>query len=173
MRATASLLILLLGAVATSASAQAPKNTKAPAGPETRYFTYLNGLIEDRGDVVLKETRQGGRLVAANLDVCFPMPNDATRTDRFVMTLGIDGDKLSGSTQSQEGKLPVTVNLTRKTSGKSFEFNGKVTVGSSTSTVASPETSDLSEKEFKEQQATEDTITPSPADFTEIGRAHV
>ena len=169
MRATAPLLILLLtGLTATSASAQTPKNSKAPAGPEVRYFTYLNGLIEDRGDVVLKETRQSGRLVAANLDVCFPMPNDATRTDRFVMTLSVDGDKLSGSTQSQEGKLPVTVNLTRKASGKTFEFNGKVTVGSSTSTVASPDTSDLGEKEFKEQQATEDTIVPKPADFTEV-----
>ncbi len=78
MRATAPLLILLLtGLAAAPASAQTPKGTKAPAGPEIRYFTYLNGLIEDRGDVVLKETRQGGRVVAASLDVCFPMPSDA------------------------------------------------------------------------------------------------
>ena len=169
MRATAPLLILLLtGLAAAPASAQTPKGTKAPAGPEIRYFTYLNGLIEDRGDVVLKETRQGGRVVAASLDVCFPMPSDASRTDRFVMTLRIDGDKLSGSTQSQEGKLPVSVNLTRKATGKTFDFAGKVTVGDSTSTVASPETTDLSEKDFKDQQAAEDTITASPADFTEV-----
>jgi hypothetical protein len=168
MRATAPLLILLLTGLATSAPAQTSKNTKAPSGPEVRYFTYLNGLIEDRGDVVLKETRQGGRVVAAQLDVCFPMPTDPNRTDRFVMTLSVDGDKLSGSAQSQEGKLPISVNLTRKPTGKSFEFNGKVTVGSETSTVASPDTTDLSEKEFKEQQATEDTITPSPSDFTEV-----
>jgi hypothetical protein len=168
MRATAPLLILLLTGFATSAPAQAPKNAKAPAGPEVRYFTYLNGLIEDRGDVVLKETRQGGRVVSASLDVCFPMPSDPNRTDRFVMPLSIEGDKLSGSAQSQESKLPVSVNLTRKATGKSFEFNGKVTVGGDTSTVASPDTSDLSEKEFKEQQAAEDTITPSPPDFTEV-----
>jgi hypothetical protein len=169
MRATAPLLTLLLAAVAAApALAQTPKGTKAPAGPEIRYFTYLNGLIEDRGDVVLKETRQGNRLVAATLDVCFPMPSDESRTDRFVMTLAIDGDKLSGSTQSQEGKLPVQVNLTRKVTGKSFDFSGKVTVGGSTSTVASPETTDLSEKDFKDQQATEDTITATPSDFTEV-----
>src|SRR5215510_4397159 len=106
MRATAPFLTLLLAVVAAApALAQAPKGTKAPAGPEVRYFTYLNGLIEDRGDVVLKETRQGGRVTAASLDVCFPMTSDASRTDRFVMTLNVDGDKLSGSTQSQEGKL--------------------------------------------------------------------
>jgi hypothetical protein len=169
MRATALLLILLLvGLAATPASAQTPKGTKAPAGPEIRYFTYLNGLIEDRGDVVLKETRQGGRVVAASLDVCFPMPSDPSRTDRFVMTLSIDGDKLSGSTQSQEGRLAVSVNLTRKATGKTFDFAGKVTVADSTSTVASPETTDLSEKDFKDQQAAEDTITASPADFTEV-----
>jgi hypothetical protein len=169
MRATASLLTLLLTVLAaTAASAQTPKGTKAPAGPEIRYFTYLNGLIEDRGDVLLKETRQGGRVVAASLDVCFPMPSDANRTDRFVMTLSVDGDKLSGSAQSQEGKLPVSVNLTRKVTGKNFDFSGKVTVGGSTSTVASPDTSDLSEKDYKDQQAAEDTITASPADFTEV-----
>jgi hypothetical protein len=169
MRATAPVLTLLLTALAAApASAQAPKGTKAPAGPEIRYFTYLNGLIEDRGDVVLKETRQGGRVVAASLDVCFPMPSDPSRTDRFVMALAIDGDKLSGSAQSQEGKLPVSVNLTRKATGKTFDFAGKVTVGDSTSTVASPETSDLSEKDFKDQQAAEDTITASPVDFTEV-----
>jgi hypothetical protein len=96
------------------------------------------------------------------------MPSDPSRTDRFVMTLSVDGERLSGSTQSQEDKLPVSVNLTRKVTGKSFDFSGKVTVGSSTSTVASPDTTDLSEKDFKEQQATEDTIAASPADFTEV-----
>ena len=169
MRTTVPLLILLLtGLAATSASAQTPKSTKAPSGPEVRYFTYLNGMIEDRGDVVLKETRQGGRVVAAQLDVCFPVPNDPNRTDRFVMTLNVDGDKLSGSATSQDTKLPVSVNLTRKATGKSFEFNGKATIGTSTSTVASSDTTDLSEKEFKDQQATEDLIVPKPADFTEV-----
>jgi hypothetical protein len=169
MRATAPLLILLLtGLAATSASAQTPKNTKSPSGPEVRYFTYLNGMIEDRGDVVLKETRQGGRVVAAQLDVCFPVPNDPNRTDRFVMTLNVDGDKLTGSATSQDARLPVSVNLTRKATGKSFEFNGKATIGTSTSTVASSDTTDLSEKEFKDQQATEDLIVPKPSDFTEV-----
>jgi hypothetical protein len=144
------------------------KGTKAPSGPEVRYFTYLNGLMEDRADVVLKETRQGGRVVAASLDVCFPVPTDPSRTDRFVMTLSVDGDKLSGSSESQESKLPVTVNLARKANGKAFDFNGKITVGKSASTIASAETTDLSEREFKDQQAATDTITATPADFTEV-----
>jgi hypothetical protein len=169
MRATASFVMLLLAGLADApASAQTSKGTKAPAGPETRYFTYLSGLMEDRADVVLKETRQGGRLVAANLDVCFPIPSAADRTDRFVLALAIDGDKLTGTATSQESKLPVSVNLTRKLNGKTFDFNGKITVGSTASTIASTETSDISEKDFKEQQAAEDTITTTPADFTEV-----
>lgn len=169
MRATAPLLVLLLaGLAATSAPAQTSKSAKAPAGPEIRYFTYLNGMLDDRGDVVLKETRQGGRVVAASLDVCFPLPADASRTDRFVMTLAVDGDKMSGTAQSLESKLPVSVTLTQKATGKSFEFSGKATVGNSTSTIASQDTTDLSEKEFKDQQATEDVIVASPADFTEV-----
>jgi len=159
----AGLLLLSIG----TALAQT-KGTKAPSGPEVRYFTYLNGLMEDRADVVLKETRQGARVVAASLDVCFPMPADANRTDRFTVTLAVDGDKLSGATESQENKLPVSVSLTRKANGKAFDFNGRITIGQSASTIASAETSDLSEKEFKEQQAAGDTITVSPADFTEV-----
>src|SRR5436190_6307538 len=115
MRVTASFLILLLAGLAGApASAQTPKNTKTPAGPEIRYFTYLSGLMDDRADVVLKETRQGGRLVAAHLDVCFPMPADPNRTDRFVLPLAVEGEKLSGATSSQESNLPVSVNLIRK-----------------------------------------------------------
>jgi hypothetical protein len=168
MRATALLSILLVTGLAAAPASAQTKGAKAPSGPEIRYFTYLNGLLEDRGDVVLKETPQGGRLIAATLDVCFPMPAEPGRTDRFVLALSIDGDKLSGSTESVEGKHPVSVNLTRKVTGKSFDFSGKVTVGDSSSTVASPDTTDLSEKEFKEQQAAEDTITATPADFTEV-----
>ncbi len=160
--------LLLAGLAGSSAVAQTAKGTKAPAGPEIRYFTYLSGLMEDRADVVLKETRQGGRVVAANLDVCFPMPADATRTDRFVLALAVEGDKLSGSTESQESKLPVSVSLTRKPNGKTFDFAGRITVGGSASTIASSETNDTSEKEFKEQQTADDTITAKPADFTEV-----
>jgi hypothetical protein len=168
MRATALLLILLAGLAGAPASAQTPKNTKTPAGPETRYFTYLSGLMEDRADVVLKETRQGGRLVAANLDVCFPVPADPNRTDRFALALAVDGDKLTGSATSQESNLPVSVNLTRKPNGKAFDFTGRITIGNTPSVITSAETSDLSEKEFKENQTAEDTITPAPADFTEL-----
>jgi hypothetical protein len=163
-----ALVLLMAGLAGAPAAAQTPKSTKAPAGPDVRYFTYLSGLMEDRADVVLKETRQAGRLVAANLDVCFPVPSDPNRTDRFMLTLAVEGDKLSGSTTSQESNLPVSVSLTRKPNGKAFDFTGRISVGTTASAIASTETTDLSEKEFREQQTAEDTITPAPPDFTEV-----
>jgi hypothetical protein len=169
MRATASLSILLLTGLAVLSTAQAQtKGAKAPPANEVRYFTYLSGLADDRADVILKETRQSGKLSAAHLDVCFPVPGASERTDRFVLDLNVTGEKLAGTTQSQDGKLPVTVNLTRRANGKAFDFTGMVTIGDSMSEIASSETTDSSEKEFKEQQASDDTITASPADFTEV-----
>lgn len=169
MRATALFSFVLLAGIADTPAvfAQTARQAKPPAS-ETRYFTHLTGLMEDRADVVLKDTRQNGRTTAAELDVCFPALTDASRTDRFVMDLAISGDKLSGRAESREGKVPVAVNLTRKRSGAGFDFSGTVTIGDSVSEIVSTDNEDLSEKEFKEQQATEDTITPSPADFTEV-----
>lgn len=161
-------LLLLAGFAGTPASAQTPKGARTPGGPEIRYFTYLNGLMEDRADVVMKETRQGGRLVASHLDVCFPLPANPNRTDRFALALAVDGDRLTGTTTSQESKLPVSVSLIRRPSGKTFDFTGRISVGNAPSDIASTETSDLSEKEFKEQQPTDDSVTATPADFTDV-----
>ncbi|MGH6751483.1 MAG: hypothetical protein ACREDP_04890, partial [Bradyrhizobium sp.] len=73
-----------------------------------------------------------------------------------------------GSTQSIDDKLPVTVKLARKASGDSFEFRGQITIGQTVTEVTSTDNSDLSEKEFLDNQATDDGITPQPKDFTEV-----
>src|SRR5436309_2221849 len=80
------------------AAAQPKKDAKAPgvSGPEVRYFTSLNGLMGDQADVVLKETRQGGKVTAASLDVCFPAVTSSARMDRFTLDLAVDGTKVSG-----------------------------------------------------------------------------
>lgn len=158
-------------AVSGAAYAQASKSPQkaAPTNvPETRYFTYLNGLMGDRADVILKETRQGGKLTAATLDVCFPAIGTGDRKDQFTVSLGIDGEKLTGSTQSREGKQAVTVDLVRKARGKTFDFSGKIKVGDAVSTVDSSENADISESEFKEAQPLPDNIATAPLNFTEV-----
>ncbi|WP_375776954.1 hypothetical protein ACE103_36570 [Bradyrhizobium sp. ma5] len=164
------LLLLGLAVASAPALAQMKLQTKpAPSnGPETRYFTSIDGLMDGNADVVLKETRQGKAVTAAVLDVCYPADKSSDRKDRFVANLTVNGQTLSGTAQSVADKQPITVKLNRKQSGDSFEFRGQITIGQTVTEVASTDNSDLSEKEFQDNQATEDGITPQPKDFTDV-----
>src|ERR1700756_2999867 len=130
MRALWSCLIGILAALIAAspdlASAQMKLSPKAaaPGGPETRYFTSIDGLMDGNADVILKETRQGKTVTAAVLDVCYPAEKGSERKDRFVANLAVNGQNLTGTTQSIGDKLPVTVKLVRKPTGESFEFKG-------------------------------------------------
>ena len=175
-----ALRIGLIAAAATAcvatlqvASAQMMKPPAAPAakGPassETRYFTSIDGLMDGNADVVLRETRQGKNVTAATLDVCYPAEKGSERRDRFVADLAVSGQTMSGTTQSQIDKLPVTVKLTRRPTGDSFEFKGQITVGQTATSVTSTDNSDQSEKEFRDNQTADDNIMAAPKDFTEV-----
>jgi len=166
-----ALPLLLLGLVAASAPAVAQMKLQPRAGtggPETRYFTALDGLMEGNADVILKETRQGKTVTAALLDVCYHAQKGSDRKDRFIANLTVNGQTLSGSTQSVADKQPVAVKLTRKQTGDTFEFRGQITIGQNVTEVASSDNSDLSEREFQDNQATDDAITAQPKDFTDV-----
>src|SRR5450631_379903 len=169
MRALLFCLAGLMAASSAPASAQIKPSTKAaPGGSEVRYFTSIDGLMDGNADVVLKETRQGKAITAAVLDVCYPVEKGSPRKDRFVVNLAVNGQTLTGTTQSLGNKLPVTVKLTRKPTGDSFEFKGQISVGQTVTEVASSDNSDLSEKEFLDNQTSDDGITATPKDFTEV-----
>jgi len=158
-----------LAAAPDLATAQIKLNTKAdPNAVETRYFTAIDGLMDGNADVILKETRQGKTVTAASLDLCYPAEKNADRKDRFVVTLAINGQALTGSTTSLIDKKPVTVKLTRKPNGDTFDFRGQITVGQTTTEVVSSENSDISEKEFQDSQTVDDGINATPKDFTEV-----
>lgn len=165
-----AVLAILLAVPPEVASAQmklSPKAT-APGGMETRYFTSIDGLMDGNADVILKETRQGKTVTAAVLDVCYPVAKNSDRKDRFVVNLQISGQTLTGTTSSLGAKAPVTVKLTRKPTGDTFEFRGQIGIGQTVTEVTSPDNADLSEKEFLDNQTTDDGITPQPKDFTEV-----
>ena len=71
-------------------------------------------------------------------------------------------------TQSLVEKKPVTVKLTRKPNGDTFDFRGQITIGQTVTEVASSENSDISEKEFQDSQTVDDGINATPKDFTEV-----
>ena len=165
-----ALLAALLAASPDLASAQMKLSPKAaaPGGSETRYFTSIDGLMEGNADAILKETRSGKTVTAAVLDVCYPVAKNSDRKDRFVVNLAINGQALSGTTQSLGDKVPVTVKLNRKPTGDTFEFRGQIAIGSNVTEVASSDNSDISEKEFLDSQVVDDGITPAPKDFSEV-----
>jgi hypothetical protein len=169
MRALSLCLIGLTAASLNPALAQmklSPKST--PGASETRYFTSIDGLMDGNADVILKETRQGKTVTAAVLDVCYPAEKGSERKDRFVANLTVNGQNLTGATQSLGDKLPVTVKLARKPTGDGFEFKGQISIGQTVTEVSSSDNSDLSEQEFKDNQSTEDSIAAAPKDFTEV-----
>ena len=174
MRALLFCLLGLATAFPDLAFAQMKLPSKTtPGAAETRYFTAIDGLMEGNADVVLKETRQGKNVTAAVLDVCYPAEKGSDRKDRFIANLAVNGQSLTGTTQTLTDKLPVSVKLQRKQSGDSFEFRGQITIGQAVTEVTSTDNSDLSEKEFLESQTTDDAITRVPKDCSEISTQSV
>ncbi len=169
MRALLFCLVGLMTASPDLALAQMKLSPKAaPGANETRYFTSIDGLMDGNADAILKETRQGKTVTSAVLDVCYPAEKGSDRKDRFVVNLAVNGQTLTGTTQSINDKLPVTVKLVRKPTGDTFEFKGQISVGQIVTEVTSTDNSDLSEKEFRDNQTTDDGIAAAPRDFTEV-----
>lgn len=169
MRALVLVVAGLLAATPDFASAEIPLMTRPdPNAVEVRYFTAIDGLMDGDADVILKETRQGRTVNAAALDLCYPADKTSDRKDRFVVDLAVNGQTMTGSTRSLIDKKPVTVKLTRKPNGDTVDFGGQITIGETTTEVASSENSDISEKEFQDSQTVDDGITPNPKDFTQV-----
>jgi hypothetical protein len=141
----------------------------ASAQTSVRYFNGVYGLLGDiETDAFLKETRQSGKVVSAELDVCHaPSPGSPLR-DRFVVALKPQGNRLVGSAQTQESKRPVSVDLARSATGNSFTFEGTVKLGDQILKASSDDLADMSEKDFREQTSVEESIVDSPADFREV-----
>src|SRR5436190_17910217 len=167
MRPVLFWLIGLMAATPDLAFAQIKLAPKA-ASNETRYFTSMDGLMDGNADVVLKETRQGKTVTSAVLDVCYPAEKGSDRKDRFVANLAVNGQTLAGTTQSLGDKLPVAVKLVRKPTGDTVEFKGQISIGQTVTEVTSTDNSDLSEKEFHDNQTRDDGIAAAPNDFTEV-----
>ncbi|HKG99926.1 MAG TPA: hypothetical protein VKB08_04275 [Bradyrhizobium sp.] len=169
MRALLFCLFVLMTAASDRAFAQMKLSPKAaPNANETRYFTSIDGLMDGNADVILKETRQGKTVTSAVLDVCYPAEKGSVRKDRFIANLAVNGQTMTGTAQTIGDKLPVTIQLVRKQSGETFDFKGQISIGQTVTEVTSSDNSDLSEKEFKDNQTIENGITTAPKDFSEV-----
>src|SRR5262245_10227582 len=97
-----------------------------------------------------------------------PISKTDARKDRFVVNLKVDGEKLSGSGQTQEQKVPVAVDLVRKRTGQTVAFSGTITHGQIKTEVTSADNTDISEDDFRAGQDVDDGIVATPADFIEV-----
>ena len=159
--------LCLRSRVRTAVAEQKGQKGKGPAGPQVRYFDLSSSVFSELGaEAILKETRQGTTLTAAELDVCHQVPGASNKLDRFVVPLKVDGNRLTGSGQSQEGKQAVSINLARRVAGGNFSFEGTITSGSITEKIRSTDNTEMTEEEITDQFLAEPAIELSPADFT-------
>lgn len=169
MRASSLLAGLLATLLPVSAALAQANRAPARAGESVRYIALYGDILGDlASDAVVRETRQGGRVTSAVLDICHSVSATSARKDRFVIDLRPEGGKLVGSGQSQEDRQPIAVSLTRTQSGQSFSFEGTIRRGATVYTVSAPDNSDMSEKEFREAQPSDEEIVAEPADFTQV-----
>src|SRR5262249_47083044 len=130
-------------------------------------FDLSSSIFSELGaEAILRETRQGTLLSSAELEVCHQVAPGSTRIDRFVVPLKVEGNRLTGTGQSQEGKQAVSVSLTRRVAGGNFTYEGTITSGSITEKISSTDNNELTEEEITDQFLSEAAIEPAPTDFT-------
>src|SRR5262249_49159173 len=135
-------------------------------------YVDLSSLLPDiTTEGFLKETRSGTGATSAVLDLCFSAARDTNRKDRFAISLTVAGGKFLGKGETQEDKLPVSVDLVRNHSGKSLSLEGSITIGNAKLAISSSDNNELTEQEFSENQTKEPEIAATPADFTEASPA--
>lgn len=156
-------------ALANASAVAEPKGQKgkAAAGPQVRYFDLSSSVFNELGaEAILKETRQGATLTAAELEICHQVAPGSTRLDRFVVPLKVEGNRLTGSGQTQEGKQAVSVNLTRRVAGGNFTFEGTIASGSISEKIRSTDNNEMTEEDIIDQFLAEPDIEATPADFS-------
>jgi hypothetical protein len=158
----------LVAAAAIPVQAKDPPKAPAAAVESVRYVPLYGDLLgELSAEAFLKETRQGNKLVSAEIDVCHAIAPRTERKDRFVIPLKVEGGKLVGSGESA-AKVPVSVELVRKVTGKTLAFQGSITHGNVTDKVDLADLSEQTAEEFQESQPTGTEITEAPAAFGAI-----
>jgi hypothetical protein len=163
-------LVALVFAVSSASAEPKAQKGKGAAAPLTVYFDLSSSVFSELGsEALLKETRQGTTVVAAELEVCHLVESGSSQLDRFVVPLKVEGTRLVGTAQSQEKKQAVSVNLVRRTlANGNITFEGTIRSGSHTEKVRSSDNTALSEDEATEQYLGDTEIVEAPEDFTAV-----
>ena len=162
-------LLLLPNVGALSQSKKAATKFGAHGGESVRYTIISGEFIPDLpSETVWRETRQGGKTVSAVLDVCYSPSPLSNGKERFVVPLQPENGRLVGTGQIEPSGQPVKVNLARKQADDTFSLEGTITRGTAVDEVDVGELTDMSEPEFRQEQAREEEIVANPTDFNEV-----
>lgn len=117
-------------------------------------------------DGIIRETRAGDKLTAAEIDFCFQREFQG-KWDRIVLPLKIDGDRISGTGTSSLGKIPVAIDLTKTRTKDTFAYGGTVSIAGQITKV---EQDNLTFRSLEDLNDTREAVTleENPADFTAV-----
>lgn len=116
--------------------------------------------------VVIKETRDGDRIISAEIDICYILEPEG-RWDRAVFPMKADGATVAGKGVSQFANSPLEVELVKRRTERAHAYSGTIRIAGKAANVA---------YDYVTYQASKDIYDPAsyispdaqPADFSKV-----
>jgi hypothetical protein len=118
----------------------------ASAAAQNVYYTipYFDLGPETHTNIVIKETRDGERILSAEIDICYQLELEG-RWDRAVIALKADGARVAGQGKSQLANTPIEIDLIKRRTERAHAYSGKIRIAGKTTDVAYDYVTDHSE----------------------------
>lgn len=131
-------------------------------------YTWLSFDLGENAssDSIIRETRTGDKLTAAEIDFCFQREFQG-KWDRVVLPLKIDGERIFGAGTSEVGKIPVAIDLTKERVKNEFLVRGTVKIADRSAPV---EQENVLFRPLEDMSRPEEAIVleENPANFTAV-----
>lgn len=118
----------------------------ASAAAQNVYYTipYFDLGPDTHTNIVIKETRDGERILSAEIDICYQLEPEG-RWDRAVIALKADGARIAGQGNSQLANTPIEIDLVKRRTERAHAYSGKIRIAAKTTDVAYDYVTDHSE----------------------------
>ena len=150
------------------ASIFSPLVGQAQNNAQNNTYVWLSFELPENvsSDGIIRETRAGDRLAAAQIDFCFQREFQG-KWDRIVLPLKVEGDRVSGSGTSSLGKIPVAIDLTKTRTKDTIAYGGTVSIAGQKTKV---EQDNLTFRSLEDLNDTREMVMleENPADFTAV-----
>lgn len=109
----------------------------ASAAAQNVYYTipYFDLGPGTHTNIVIKETRDGERILSAEIDICYQLEPEG-RWDRAVIALKADGPRVAGQGKSQLANTSLDIDLVKRRTERAHAYSGKIRIAGKTVDVA-------------------------------------